>query len=85
LLGNRLYTTSKMSKKKLCTGIELLEVIHFVSKKRTVSITEIRDKYNKNFEWVFDAMETLEELCIIDSFKGEKSREVLVYSNQAVP
>uniref|UniRef100_UPI00165E88F7 hypothetical protein n=1 Tax=Flavobacterium sp. GP15 TaxID=2758567 RepID=UPI00165E88F7 len=71
------------TKKVPYTAKELSEVIDFIKTKKTISMKDLEEKFNKEYIWVASILETLEQLYMIDIFSGERQRDVFIYSNQA--
>lgn len=65
------------TKKVPFTGQELSRVIDFLKEKETIGMNELKIQFNKNYNWAMCIMETLEELHIVEEFKGEKERVVI--------
>lgn len=64
-------------KKVIFTGQELAKVIDYLQNKETISIKELQQNCNRSYEWSKQVMETLEELHIVQEFKGNKNRIIL--------
>ena len=64
-------------KNVLFTGQELYKVMDFLQNKTTISLKELQQTFNRDYTWASQIMQTLEELYIVDEFKGERDRVIL--------
>ena len=69
---------TQISKQKVpFTGQELAQVIDFLQDKNNIGMAELKTQFNKDYHWAMCIMETLEELYIVEEFKGERTRVVI--------
>jgi hypothetical protein len=65
------------TKKVPYTGQELLKVIDFLTTKEKIGMAELQKHFNKDYQWAMCIMETLEDLNVVEEFKGERERVVV--------